>query len=147
MPITLYPGEIKQVNAALTPVPSVAAIVFTGFAWFDNTANKRTDIPVPVGHSGHGKVDGINNTDVEVMFDVHMWYVDPTGAIRYDDREPCYNRSKTAGIPPGGTFGVTSYPDVALDIVGTWHFHARAELIPESNPANTTESEWLLPVA
>ena len=134
MTITLNPGEIKQVNVALTPLVSGAVTVTDCCTIKDMTLNKWAPRPCPAGHDFVAIIHGKNESAYEVMFYLHAWFLSPSGQIvgeAGEDMNRYYNADKTRGLQPGALFG--GQTNVAtLSETGTWRVIAEIVYIPES---------------
>ena len=147
MTITLYPGEIKQVNVALTPTPG-GALEATKIPLLDKTDSKWIDpgVVFPYNHLGHVVVYVTNNSDVEVFIDLHTWWQSPSGKHLGEDTYPFYNKSMTAGVPPHTKAGVGTI-DVILNEVGTWHYIANIEFVPGTPTVPSVNGDRVIEVA
>ena len=127
MTITLYPGEIQQVNVALTPLVSGAVTVTDCSTIKDMTRNTWAARPCPAGHDFVAIIHGKNESAYEVMFYLHAWFLSPSGQIVGEAGEDM-NRY---GLQPGALFG--GQTNVAtLSETGTWRVIAEIVYIPES---------------
>ena len=151
MSITLLPGELKQVDVSLTPVSIPVAVVMQGVNIRDITSGEGAGDPgagpvtIPLGHLIHPIPHGINNTDIEVMFDLHCWCVAPSGKKVGECINFFYNKSHTAGVAPGREFSVGG-DDFVVDEAGIWHYIEKIEFIPESPVVPVVEGNWPIEV-
>ena len=150
--IPLIAGELKQVNVSLSPVSAIpVAIVMQGVNIRDITSGEGAGDPgagpvtIPLGHAIHPMPHGVNNTDTEVMFDLHCWCVAPSGKKAGELYIPLYNKPKTGGVLPGGEFGGSGV-DFVLDETGIWHYIEKIEFIPESPVVPVVEGDWPIEV-
>ena len=148
--ITLNPGEIKRVDAVLLPVSIPVAVVMQGVTLYDRTAKEWLDpalgpVTIPLGHLIHPIPHGINNTDTEVMFDLHCWCQAPSGKKVGECINFFYNKSHTAGVAPGQEFRVGG-DDFVVDETGIWHYIEKIEFIPESPVVPVVEGDWPIEV-
>ena len=150
--IPLIAGELKQVNVSLSPVSAIpVAVVMQGVNIRDITSGEGAGDPgagpvtIPLGHAIHPMPHGVNNTDTEVMFDLHCWCIAPSGKKAGEIISPFYNKSHTAGVPPGGGIGVGGV-DFVLDETGIWHYIEKIEFIPESPVVPVVEGDWPITV-
>ena len=153
MSITLLPGELKQVDVSLTPVSIPVAVVMQGVRLQDKTPTPDVELgdpaiaPVtaPLGHLLHPRPRGINNTDTEVMFNLHCWCQAPNGKKVGECINFFYNKSHDAGVAPGQEFGVGG-DDFVVDETGVWHYIEKIEFIPESPVVPVVEGNWPIEV-
>ena len=152
MTITLNPGEIKQVNVALSPTPVEAAVVMLGVRILDKTAGIQYDsalgpIAIPRGNLAHPVMYGVNNTDTKIWINLHCWAVSPSGAIVGEFSTPWGDYSKgKGGILPYAKFGCGSEEDVIPDEIGTWHYIEQIEFQPGSPVVPVVNGDWLFEV-